>query len=249
MVEEKLILVKDLSKRYNKASENSLKNINFSIYKGEKFGILGPNGAGKTTLISILCGIIRASSGTYMFYNNYNELPFPEIKMNISFVPQDYAFYEELSPLQNMLYFGALYNISKNEILKRSDEIFNALSISDISKKTIKTFSGGVKRRVNLAIGLLSKPSVLFLDEPTVGADVQSKYAMLKYLNMLNSTGTTIIYSSHHMSEAETFCQRIAFIDKGKLVACDYINNLIDDYKAPDLKSLFIKLTCESSFV
>lgn len=249
MVEEKLILVKDLSKRYNKASENSLKNINFSIYKGEKFGILGPNGAGKTTLISILCGIIRASSGTYMFYNNYNELPFPEIKMNISFVPQDYAFYEELSPLQNMLYFGALYNISKNEILKRSDEIFNALSISDISKKTIKTFSGGVKRRVNLAIGLLSKPSVLFLDEPTVGADVQSKYAMLKYLNMLNSTGTTIIYSSHHMSEAETFCHRIAFIDKGKLVACDYINNLIDDYKAPDLKSLFIKLTCESSFV
>ena len=239
------ISINNLTKRYKKSDDDCLKQINLNIYQGEKFGILGPNGAGKTTLISILCGIISYTSGNYQYFENGNTLNSLEIKKIIGFVPQDYAFYDELTPLQNMMYFGAFYNLTKNEILKRSEKILSILGLLKVSDKKIKTFSGGLKRRINLALGLINYPKILFLDEPTVGADVQSKYAMIQYLNEINKKGTTIIYTSHHMQEAEDFCNRIALIDNGKLIACDYLAGLFDKHDSSNLKSLFINLTGE----
>ncbi|MGD0711657.1 MAG: ABC transporter ATP-binding protein [Bacteroidales bacterium] len=239
------ISINNLTKRYKKSYVDCLSQINLNIYRGEKFGLLGPNGAGKTTLISILCGIISSTGGSYQYFENGKTLNSLEIKEIIGFVPQDYAFYEELTPHQNMMYFGAFYKLSKHEILKRSEDILSVLGLSKISDKKIKTFSGGMKRRMNLALGIISYPKILFLDEPTVSADVQSKHAIIQYLNKLNSQGTTIIYTSHYLSEAENFCDRIALIDNGKLMACDYLAGLFDKHESSNLKSLFINLTGE----
>ena len=243
---EVCIHINNLSKRYKKSDDDCLKQISLSINSGEKFGILGPNGAGKTTLISILCGVIPPSGGNYQYFEQSRILQPHSVKKKIGFVPQDYSFYEDLTPSQNIDYFGALYLLAKDEIKIRKEVILSALGLSKVADKKIRTFSGGLKRRMNLAIGIIHKPSILFLDEPTVGADVQSKYAMMQYLNEVNKEGTTIIYTSHHMSEAEDFCNRIALIDNGKLIACDTLSNLFNFYKTSDLKSLFINLTGES---
>jgi len=242
------ITTENLSKRYRKAEEQSLSQLGISVYEGEKFGVLGPNGAGKTTLISILCGIIAQTEGSYSYYEKGKALKTNEIKARIGYVPQDFAFYEELTPLQNMLYFGSFYKLEKEEILERTTEIFQALGLNKLRDKKIKIFSGGMKRRVNLAIGIVHKPTVLFLDEPTVGADVKSRFAMIEYLKKLNKQGTTIIYTSHHMAEAQDFCDRIAFIDKGKLLACDSLLNLNKTHHTKDLESLFINLSSNDDF-
>jgi ABC-2 type transport system ATP-binding protein len=234
-----------LTKRYNGADQDSLKDVSFAIYKGEKFGVLGPNGAGKTTLISILCGIIKQSGGGFAYFMDGSEQVFSDMKHHIGFVPQDYAFYEELTAWQNMYYFGSLFHIPKKEIHSRTEEIFHVLGLTKFAFKKTKIFSGGMKRRMNLAIGIIHRPAILFLDEPTVGADVQSKHAMMEYLNRLNANGTTIVYTSHHMSEAQEFVNRIAFINLGELIACDQTATLLEKHHAPDLKSLFIQLTGE----
>jgi len=234
-----------VSKKYKNADQESLKNLSVQIPIHSKFGILGPNGAGKTTLISILCGIIEPTHGRVdYFINNEKITPFL-LKYKIGYVPQEYAFYEELTPLQNLSYFGAFYNLSKQEIKTKSDVLLSVLGLESVTNKRIKTFSGGMKRRVNLAIGLIHDPEILFLDEPTVGVDAQSKFAIIKFLENLNKSGTTIIYTSHHLSEAENFCSHIALIDKGKLVANNLLGDLIEQNQAANLEDLFIKLTGE----
>lgn len=237
--------VSNLTKRYKNAEEDSLKKVSFHIREGEKFGILGPNGAGKTTLISVLCGIFPQSSGNFSFSLSGQPLDRKSRRKTIGFVPQEYAFYEDLTPIQNMEYFGSLYGISKKDIHLRSDTIFSVLGLTKLTHKKTKIFSGGQKRRMNLAIGVIHNPKILFVDEPTVGADVQSKHAMIGYLNALNEQGTTIVYTSHHMSEAQEFCHRIAFISNGLLIACDDVDVLLNKHDAKDLTSLFIQLTGE----
>ena len=237
MQPEVCIKINNLSKKYNKADHFSLDEINLTLNAGDKFGILGPNGAGKTTLISIICGIIPATSGEVLYQ-------FPKnIKQQIGFVPQDYAFYPQLTPIQNMEYFGALYNLSKKETQARIDYLLPILGLEGVRNKKINSFSGGMKRRVNLGIGIIHTPSILLLDEPTVGVDVQSKHAIMQLLNELNDGGTTVIYTSHHLAEAEEFCNTIALIDHGKLVANDSTKLLLEKHNAVDLQSLFIQLT------
>jgi len=237
------IEVTNLTKKYPHATSESLKDLSLIINDGDRFGILGPNGAGKTTFISILCGILAQTNGTVSFFENNKLLSRNELKGKLGFVPQDYAFYEELSPIQNLNYFGSLYGITKNELSKRITDILHILGLSKVSHQKVHTFSGGMKRRINLAIGIIHKPLFLFLDEPTVGADVQSKHAMITYLKELNDMGTSIVYTSHHMSEAEDFCNRIAFINKGELVKCDSTAHLIQADGYNDLETLFISLT------
>ncbi len=232
-----------LGKRYPGSETDSLSNISLKINEGEKFGILGPNGAGKTTLISIMCGILNASVGSCNYIHNNQTISHKELKSFIGLVPQDFAFYEDLSPMQNLEYFGALYNLSSSEIKSRSKSLLDILGLSKVANQHVKKFSGGMKRRVNLAIGLIHQPAYLFLDEPTVGVDVQSKNAILEFLEEQNNLGTTIIYTSHHLQEAEIFCDRIALIDMGELIHCDYTKNLLRDHQEEDLQSLFIKLT------
>jgi ABC-2 type transport system ATP-binding protein len=239
------IQIEDVSKRYKGATNDSLKKVSLSIQTGDVYGILGPNGAGKTTLISILCGIIEASDGHVIYRDNNEEVNFKGIQPKIGFVPQEYALYQELTPVQNLEYFGALYNLSKEKIAARTTEILAVLGLSRVANDRVETFSGGMKRRVNLAIGIIHEPSILFLDEPTVGVDVQSKVAILKFLNQLNQAGTTIIYTSHHLSEAQDFCNRIALIDQGEIIMKGDIDDLLSTHAAQDLKDLFIQFTGE----
>ncbi len=235
--------ISNLTKRYKASETDSLKEVNFSINSGEKFGILGTNGAGKTTLISIICGIISSSTGEVKYFENDEEIDLVAFRRIIGFVPQEYAFYQELSPNQNLEYFGSLYKLSKREISARSEKILALVGLSNVSDKKIQIFSSGMKRRINLAIGLIHNPSILILDEPTVGVDVQSKNAIIRFLNELNKAGTTIIYTSHHMAEAEELCNSIALLDHGKLIACDGLEKLLRVHNLSSLESLFLNLT------
>ncbi len=240
------IQIENLSKRYPRADKDSLQAVNLRINRGDKYGILGPNGAGKTTLISILCGIIKPSSGDVRYLKGEEKVNYQAIQSTIGFVPQEYALYQELTPVQNLSYFGALYNLSKATIQERIPKILSILGLAHVSNNRVETFSGGMKRRVNLAIGIIHEPSILFLDEPTVGVDVQSKVAILKFLNQLNERGTTIIYTSHHLSEAQEFCNRIALIDQGNIILQGAMESVLYDHQAENLKDLFLQFTGEA---
>jgi len=244
-MQDNCIQIEQLTKRYASANVDSLKGVSLNIKAGDKYGILGPNGAGKTTLISIICGILEASTGQVRYWDKEVEVPFQGIQSKIGFVPQEYALYQELTPVQNLEYFGALYNLSAKKIAKRTTEILEILGLNHVRNNRVQTFSGGMKRRINLAIGVLHEPSILFLDEPTVGVDVQSKVAILKFLNQLNEKGTTIIYTSHHLSEAQEFCNEIALIDQGKIILQGGMDELLTTHQVADLKSLFIQFTGE----
>jgi len=234
------------SYKYKSASENSLSDVSLTINQSDVFGLLGPNGAGKTTLISILCGIMAPSSGRVNYYNNRAEISDVNRRNFIGFVPQEYAFYQELTPRQNLDYFGAMYNLPKTKLVSRREELLEVLGLSKVADKKVETFSGGMKRRVNLAIGIIHEPGILFLDEPTVGVDVQSKNAIIRYLQEINNLGTTIVYTSHHMSEAEEFCNRIALIDNGRVIAKGVLADLLVENGVGNLQTLFIKLTGEA---
>lgn len=240
---EVAIHITQLIKCYNKAEKNSLDDIDLVVYEGEKFGVFGPNGAGKTTLISVLCGILAPTSGKVNYHFDKLDLSIRELLPHIGFVPQDYAFYPELTPMQNLKYFGALYGISKMELTERIDHLLEQVGLSHVRDKKVATFSGGMKRRINLAIGLINQPKLLFLDEPTVGVDVQSKVAIVSLLEEINRQGTTIIYTSHHLKEAEDFCDRIALIDEGKIIAVDTLIHLLEANNVSNLEDLLIRLT------
>ena len=239
-----IIQISNLSKKYKDAEMYSLDDFTLSINEGEIFGLLGPNGAGKTTLISMLCGLIKPTSGSFTIADLTYAINANDIKKIIGVVPQEYALYPTLTARENLLYFGSMYGL-KGDILK--DKVIESLDFLGLLKfadKRIETFSGGMKRRVNLIAGILHNPKVLFLDEPTVGVDVQSKNAIIEYLKELNNTGTTIIYTSHHLSEAEDFCTDIAIIDRGQLFAQGTPGELIaSTANARNLEDVFIALT------
>lgn len=239
------IQIRDVCKRYKSAQEDSLSAVSLDIMQSDVFGLLGPNGAGKTTLISILCGIIPVSSGDIQFFHHGKPYSERERKSRIGFVPQEYAFYQELTARQNLDYFGAMYNLSKKKLEERREHLLEVLGLEKAADKKVGTFSGGMKRRVNLAIGIIHEPEILFLDEPTVGVDVQSRNAIIRYLQQVNQAGTTIIYTSHHMSEAEEFCKNIALIDHGRVIAAGGLQHLKAVHGVESLQTLFINLTGE----
>lgn len=238
-----IISIDRLSIQFKGSEHKNLDALSFDVLKGEKFGVFGPNGAGKTTLISILCGLLVPDSGSVHYAVHQPLETFKQVLNEIGYVPQEYAFYPELSPVQNLNYFGALYGIPKGELKQRIAELLEILGLDSVAHKKINTFSGGMKRRVNLAIGIVNRPKILFLDEPTVGVDVQSKMAIMQYLEELNKQGTTIVYTSHHLKEAEDFCKRILLMDHGKMIALDDLKTLLKEHEAMNLEHFFIKLT------
>jgi len=240
---QNIITINDLSKKYKSAKEYSLSNVSLEIKAGEKFGLFGPNGAGKTTLISLICGIFHSNEGKICYFKNDNPIDLKKMKNIIGFVPQDIAIYLELTCFQNIQYFGTLYNLSKSELKTKSEYLFNILGLTNVATKKVKHFSGGMKRRLNLAIGVVHSPEILFLDEPTVGIDIQSKNAIIDFLNQINKSGTTIIYTSHHLEEAEQLCDRIAILDYGKIITIGKLQNLIKDHNVDNLNELYLKLT------
>ena len=239
-----MINIEHISKKYKESDSYSVSDLNLLIVEKEIFGLLGPNGAGKTTLISILCSLIKPTSGSFSingltYDNNKNKL-----KQLIGIVPQEYALYPSLTAFENLKYFGSMYGLKGKTLDKKINSYLNHLGLIDFANKKIETFSGGMKRRINLIASILHNPKVLFLDEPTVGVDVQSKHVIIEFLKELNKQGTTIIYTSHHLNEAETFCTRVAIIDHGKLVIKGKPKELVNKSEGShNLEDVFINLT------
>ncbi|KJD32373.1 multidrug ABC transporter ATPase [Tamlana nanhaiensis] len=233
-----------MSKKYLGAENYSVSNLSLSINDQEIFGLLGPNGAGKTTLISMLCALVKPTSGSFTINDlNYKQHK-TEIKKLIGIVPQEYALYPTLTAFENLKYFGSMYGLKGKALNEKILSHLEILGLEKFANKKISTFSGGMKRRVNLLASILHNPKVLILDEPTVGVDVQSKNVIISFLKELNANGTTIIYTSHHLNEAEQFCTKVAIIDHGQIIVEGKPKDLIN--KAEDLHNLedvFISLT------
>lgn len=237
------VSIQNLEFKYPGQSMPCLKNINLEVEEGERFGLFGPNGAGKTTLMNCMTGLITYDQGKIKLFGK--EVKNNRIESNrlFGFVPQDFSFYQELTPIENLAFFGAWSGMNKQEIKLKSYELLEVLGLADVSNKQVQKFSGGMKRRINLAIGVIHSPRILFLDEPTVGVDVHTSQAIINYLKELNKKGTTLVYTSHQLSEAENLCEKIALIDNGKIIAHDTLTNLLLDHKEEGLESLFINLT------
>jgi ABC-2 type transport system ATP-binding protein len=218
-------------------------HLNLKIAAGERFGLFGPNGAGKTTLMKLMTGLLSFHEGSIQISGNEIKKLNRSVKKLFGFIPQDLSFYDELTPAENFEFFGAWSGLTKQEIKKRTTELLDMLGLANVRNKQVHKFSSGMKRRVNLAIGVIHRPGILFLDEPTVGVDVQTRYAIINYLKELNKNGTTLIYTSHQLSEAEGLCEKIALIDEGKIIVHDDLDKLLSEYRQEGLEGLFLKLT------
>ena len=228
---------------YGSISTPQLKNISLFIPKSKRFGLFGPNGAGKTTLMSLITGLVSPNEGEIFVLDKNRKSEKKEISKLLGFVPQDFSFYEELSPVENMEFFGAWYGLSALQIKQKTEQLLQIMGLWDVKDMTVKKFSGGMKRRVNLAIAVMHQPTLLLLDEPTVGVDVQSRNAIIRFLKELNAAGTTLLYTSHQLKEAEDLCEEIALIDQGCIIAQGNIHNLLETHQQTDLEGLFLQLT------
>lgn len=237
------IEVRNLIKIYNGSLQPAVNNISFSIPKAKIVGLLGPNGAGKTTTISILCGLLRPSSGEAVVLGFSIHKQLQEIKQIIGVVPQEIALYPTLTAFENLQYIGNMYGLKGPQLKSKIYEHLEIVGLSAQAKKRVETFSGGMKRRINLVAGILHDPQIVFLDEPTVGVDVQSRNLITEHLHHINKKGCTIVYTSHLMEEAESLCAEIAIIDKGEIIAHGEPKALIAEQQTKNLEELFLKLT------
>ncbi|RKR83946.1 ABC-2 type transport system ATP-binding protein [Mucilaginibacter gracilis] len=237
------INIQNIAFNYPGNNNTFFRNFNLQIQKGERFGLFGPNGAGKTTLMNLMTGLLSVKAGRIQLLGQEIKGNNKQVNKLFGFVPQDFSFYQELSPVENLEFFGAWCGLNRQQIKLRTTLLLDVLGLADVSDKPVQQFSGGMKRRVNLAIGVIHNPAILFLDEPTVGVDVQTRHAIINYLLELNKNGTTLIYTSHQLSEAEGLCQQVAMIDEGKLIAHNSLSNLLTEHKQDGLEGLFLNLT------
>ncbi len=212
-----ILEVKELKKNYG--DFQAVKGVSFEIKDGEIFSLLGPNGAGKTTTISMLSTLYEPTAGDATIAGHSIKKEPMKVKNAIGVVPQDLALYEDLSAKENLLFWGQMYNLSGKSLSSRVDEVLEQIGLTDKAKHKVKTYSGGMKRRVNIGVGLLHKPKLLFMDEPTVGIDPQSRRAILDTVKDLNKQGMTVLYTTHYMEEAEELSNRVGIIDHGELIA------------------------------
>jgi len=236
------IQIEQLSFRY-KGQQSLIKNLSLTVNVGERFGIFGPNGAGKTTLMNLITGLLPYEQGSIKILDKEVRSFKDEIKQLIGLVPQDFSFYEQLSPIENMQFFGAWYGMSKMAIKNKTEELLQVMGLDTVAHKPVKLFSGGMKRRVNLAIGVMNNPQILFLDEPTVGVDVQSRNAIIEFLKKLNASGTTLVYTSHQLGEAEDLCNVVSLYDEGEIIAHGALDVLLSTHRHTGLEGLFLELT------
>jgi len=240
------VSIHNLGFTYPHQSTPCFSNLNLEVQEGERFGLFGPNGAGKTTLMNCMTGLLQFREGSIQLLGQEITHHKKSINRLFGFVPQDFSFYQELSPVENLAFFGAWSGLPKQEIKQKTAELLEVLGLTAVRNKNVQEFSGGMKRRVNLAIGVIHNPRILFLDEPTVGVDVHTRHAIISYLKKLNEDGTTLIYTSHQLSEAEDLCNKVALIDDGKIIAHDTLGQLLTDHKEDGLEGLFINLTGKS---
>ncbi|MBL7701589.1 MAG: ABC transporter ATP-binding protein [Ferruginibacter sp.] len=239
-----MIEIEHLTKTFRNAEEPAVNGISFSINRNEIFGLLGPNGAGKTTTISILCGLFPPTSGKVLIDGKDIHTELDSIKNILGIVPQDIALYPTLTARENLAFYGSMYGLYGKSLKDKIEVWLQKLGLKDAANRKVSTYSGGMKRRVNLIAGILHSPKILFLDEPTVGVDVHSRNVIIQHLKEVNASGTTIIYTSHHMEEAEHFCTRVSIIDRGKILTEGTPAELISrNAGSTNLENVFLNLT------
>lgn len=231
-----MLELKNLTKRFG--SRVAVDQLSLTLRKGERFGLLGPNGAGKTTTISLLVGALVPDAGEILFEGKPLRGECDPMKRRLGYVPQELALFEELTAQQNLELFGALYRLERRFLAERVAHCLGIAGLTDRAGQRVKTFSGGMKRRLNLAIALLHEPELLVLDEPTVGVDPQSRNAIFEALEALAETGMTLLYTTHYLEEVERLCERIAILDEGKIVAEGSLQELRELLPAPENRTV-----------
>jgi ABC-2 type transport system ATP-binding protein len=227
-----IVEIRNLTKRYAPNAESkegnlAVKGVSLAIEQGEIFSLLGPNGAGKSTTINIMSGLLSPTEGDVIIDGHSIVKEPVEVKKHIGVVPQEIALYPDLSARRNLEFFGKMYGLGGAELARRCEEVLEFIDLKDRQNERIDTFSGGMKRRVNIAVGLLHRPRLVFMDEPTVGVDPQSRRSILDAVKSLNQQGMTVLYTTHYMEEAEELSDRVGIIDHGVLIACGKQGDLI----------------------
>ena len=238
---ESAIKISNLTKKFE--DKLALDDLTLEIQKGELFGLLGPNGAGKTTAISILCGLIKATSGTAQINGCDVQKDVQKVKEQIGVCIQETAIYPYLNGKENLELFGKLYGMDAKAIKERSKLLLTKVGLTEDAKRLTSKYSGGMKRRLSLALALIHDPQIAFLDEPTVAMDPQSRHAVWDLIKEQKTRGKTIILTTHHMEEAEELCDRVGIIDHGKLIALGTPKELIAKNHVKNLEEVFIQLT------
>lgn len=239
-----ILRIENLKKSYSGLNRQVLSGLCLTIERGEIYGFLGPNGAGKTTTVNILSGLLKQDEGRIEMFGKPYEENRDYIKHHIGIVPQNIAVFPELTAYENLKIFGSIYGMETAVLKQRINELLEMFGLSEFRNKKVSTFSGGMKRSVNLMVGIMHTPELLILDEPTVGIDVQSKVVILECLHRLNEEGMTILYTSHDMEEAQRLCTRVGIIDGGKLVAEDTPDQLMAAYPGcEDLEAIYLRIT------
>jgi ABC-2 type transport system ATP-binding protein len=214
---EPILRCQGLRKRFGQ--RQAVDGVGFQIGPGETYGLLGPNGAGKTTTISMCCGILARDEGDVFIVGQPLTPAATSVKGEIGYVPQDLAIYPDMTARENLVFFGRLYGMGGSELSNRVNEVLEIVDLADRAGERTDTYSGGMKRRLNIGVGLLHRPRLLVLDEPTVGVDPQSRNAILSSVEALSAEGMGILYTTHYMEEAERLCDRVGVIDEGKIIA------------------------------
>jgi ABC-2 type transport system ATP-binding protein len=240
--------VQHLVKTFGK--HEAIKDVSFTIGKGAIFGLLGPNGAGKSTTINMMCAYLEPTSGDTLIDGQSITREPRKVKRMIGVVPQEIALYHDLNALENLEFFGEIYGISSKERKERARALLHFVGLYDRRKEPVKKFSGGMQRRINLAIALMHRPAFLMMDEPTVGVDPQSREHIFDTIEQLRDQGTTILYTTHYMEEAERLCDCIAIMDEGRIITLGTLEQLLAmrdqnrEVRRPHgLQELFIQLT------
>jgi ABC-2 type transport system ATP-binding protein len=238
------IVVEDLGKTYRGSEAPAVDGLDLSVEQGEIFGLLGPNGAGKTTTIGILCGLLRADRGKVVIRGvDVTHHP-ARIKPLIGLVPQDIALYATLTGRENLAYFGRMHGLSGRHLRERVNECLSLVGLQLSADRKVATYSGGMKRRANLVAGLIHRPPILILDEPTVGIDVQSRSVIFDNLRALNRAGTTMIYATHDLEGARSLCTRVVVMDGGRALRTGAPEELVAAHPGcRTLEDLFLELT------
>ncbi len=244
MGENPIICIENLSKWYKGSSKPAIRNLSLDLPEGKISGLLGPNGAGKTTMIRILCSLLNPTEGNITIggYSLKNEAA--KIKRIIGVVPQEIALYPTLTARENLSVYGGICGLKGTELKNRIDKWLQIFGLEKSQHQQVDHFSGGMKRRLNLIAGIIHDPQIVFLDEPTVGVDVHSKNVIIDNLFEINRKGTTIVYTSHYLEEAENLCSHIAIIDEGQIITEGSLND-IKAQSNPNsrLEDIFLELT------
>jgi len=243
MPNEDALQIKTLAYSYKGAAQPVIRQLDLVVKQGSRFGLFGPNGTGKTTLMGLMTGLLSYSLGSIQLFGKEVKNNSAFVKRTIGFVPQDFSFYEELTPAENLEFFGAWYGLNNRQIRETTTNLLKVMGLHHVAGKPLKEFSGGMKRRVNLAIGVINDPRILFLDEPTVGVDVQSRNAIIRFLKDINLKGTTLIYTSHQLQEAEELCTEVALMDGGTVISQGTLEALKEQHGQDGLEGLFLQLT------